>query len=149
MRALREKNAQEKAKLLYGLAHIREPSVIQRFIKLASNQTLIRSQDYFTALSYISRNPIGNVLVWNYIQSEWSSLVARFGLHSRYLGRLPKTVVEHFTTEDQLNEVNTFFTVNPEAGAGARARAQALESIKNNIQWLDNHFDSIAKWIEK
>ena len=149
IRYLREKNAQEKAKLLYGLAHIREPSVIQRFIKLASNQTLIRSQDYFTALSYISRNPIGNVLVWNYIQSEWSSLVARFGLHSRYLGRLPKTVVEHFTTEDQLNEVNTFFTVNPEAGAGARARAQALESIKNNIQWLDNHFVSIAKWIEK
>ena len=73
----------------------------------------------------------------------------RFGLQSRYLGRLPKTVVEDFTTETQLNEVKTFFLVNPEAGAGARARKQAIESIENNILWLSNHYESIAGWFEK
>ena len=73
----------------------------------------------------------------------------RFGLHSRYLGRLPKTVVEDFTTETQLNEVETFFLVNPEAGAGARARKQARESIENNIQWLHNHYENIANWMGK
>ena len=146
-RYLQETNAQEKAKLLYGLAYIKEPWVLHRFINLATNETLIRSQDYFTALSYISRNPTGNALVWNYIQSEWSSLVERFGLHSRYLGRLPKTVVEDFTTEYQLNQVKTFFASNPEAGAGARARKQALESIENNIAWLENYYDGVANWI--
>ena len=148
-RYLEEKNAQEKAKLLYGLAHIKDQVVIERFILLASNQTLIRSQDYFSALSYMSRNAMGNIVVWNYIKSEWSSLVERFGLQSRYLGRLPKTVVEDFTTETQLNEVKTFFLVNPEAGAGARARKQAIESIENNILWLSNHYESIAGWFEK
>ena len=108
-----------------------------------------RSQDYFTALSYISRNPIGNDLVWNYIQSEWSNLVERFGLHSRYLGRLPKTVVQDFTTEYQLSKVKAFFNSNPEAGAGVRARKQALESIENNIKWLNNHYESIASWINR
>ena len=147
-RYLQETNAQQKKKLLYGLAFIKEPWVLQRFIRLANNETLVRSQDYFTALAYISRNPTGNTLVWNYIQAEWASLVERFGLHSRYLGRLPKTVTEGFTTEYQLNQVKTFFSANPEAGAGARARKQALESIENNIKWLDNHYDTIATWIE-
>ena len=146
-RYLEESNAQEKRKLLYGLAAIKEPWVLQRFINLANNETLIRSQDYFTALAYISRNPTGNTLVWNYIQANWTSLVKRFGLHSRYLGRLPKIVTEGFTTEYQLNQVRTFFSANPEAGAGARARKQAVESIQNNINWLDNHYDSIANWI--
>ena len=147
-RYVEETNAQEKRKLLYGLASIKEPWVLQRFIKLANNETLVRSQDYFTALAYISRNPSGNGLVWNYIRAEWSALVERFGLDSRYLGRLPKTVTEGFTTEYQLNQVKTFFSANPEAGAGARARKQAVESIEDNIKWLDNHYHSIANWIE-
>ena len=40
-----------------------------------------------------------------------------------------------------------FFTRNPEAGAGANARKQALENIENNIQWLKNHEENIGKWL--
>jgi len=147
-RYLDESNAQEKRKLLYGLAQIKEQWILHRFILLAQNETYVRSQDYFTALSYVSGNPIGESLVWDFIQAEWPKLVDRFTLNNRYLGRLPKLAVTKFTTEFQLKQVEDFFATYPEAGAGARARKQAVEQVKNNIKWLSSHQEVVGKWLD-
>ena len=146
-RYVAEINSQEKAKLLYGLSQIKEPWVLSRFLVLAKNESNIRSQDYLTALSYISYNPIGNLLVWNFVQSEWPYLVDRFGLSNRYLGRLPKTVVHEFSTQFELDAVTAFFSRWPEAGAGARSRKQAVEEIESNMSWLAEHYTSIRDWL--
>ena len=127
---------------------VKEPWVLHRFIDLAKDERNIRSQDYFSALSYISNNPAGNLLVWNFVQSEWTYLVDRFSLNDRYLGRLPKSVVQDFSTEFELKQVTDFFEENPEAGAGARARKQAVEQIKNNIKWLKDHREVVHNWLE-
>ena len=73
----------------------------------------------------------------------------RFGLNNRQLGRLTKTVVEKFSTEEQLTDVKAFFRAQPEAGAGERARRQALESVENNIQWMESHYTTLAKWLQR
>ena len=54
-----ETNAQEKRKLLVGLASSNKAWILNHFVKLAANETIVRSQDYFTALRYINANPIG------------------------------------------------------------------------------------------
>ena len=148
-RYTREINSQEKSKLLYGLSQVKEPWIIDRFLVLAKNESNIRSQDYLTAISYISYNPIGNLLVWKFIQAEWPYLVERFGLHSRYLGRIPKTVTDDFATEFELEQVKSFFSAYPEAGAGTRSRKQALEEIENNIKWLAAHYEDIELWLRR
>ena len=144
-----EINSQEKAKLLYGLVSIKEPWILQRFIILAKNESNIRSQDYLTALSYLSSNPIGNMLVWNFVQSEWQYLLDRFGVNNRYLGRIPKTVAGDFSTQFQLKQVKDLFTAYPNAGAGTRARKQALEEIENNIKWQEQHLNDIEQWLKQ
>ena len=40
-----------------------------------------------------------------------------------------------------------FFAKYPEAGAGSRARKQALETVENNIRWLDRHRAAIFEWL--
>ena len=147
-RYLSEVNAQEKRKLLYGLCQIKEPWILNRLMLLAQNETNVRSQDYFTVLSYVNRNPVGNPIVWKFLQSEWSSLVERFGLHSRYLGRMPKSISYDFSTQFQLEEVQAFFLEHPEAGAGARARKQAVERIQLNIKWLKDHQTVVHAWLK-
>jgi len=144
-----EINSQEKSKLLYGLSQVKEPWIIERFLVLAKNESNIRSQDYLTAISYISYNPIGNLLVWKFIQAEWPYLVDRFSINSRYLGRIPKTVTDEFTTEFELEQVKSFFAKYPESGAGTRSRKQALEEIGNNIKWLADHYDDIELWLSQ
>lgn len=146
-RFLNEKNAQEKKKLLYGLARFKEPWVLHRFVQMAKNESNVRSQDYFSALRYISYNPVGTPIVWDFLQSEWSYLVDRFGLNDRYLGRMPKSITANFVTEFQLKQVREFFSQNPEAGAGERSRKQAIEGIQNNIKFLADHKNVIKDWL--
>ena len=76
-RYVNEINSQEKSKLLFGLSRVKEPWILERFLVLAKNESNIRSQDYLTALSYIGYNPVGNLLVWNFIRSEWQYLLDR------------------------------------------------------------------------
>ena len=54
-----ETNAQEKSKLLRGLAWIDQPWIVHRFLTLAKNESIVRSQDYMICLRYIAQNPIG------------------------------------------------------------------------------------------
>ena len=94
----------------------------------------MRSQDYFTVLEYISANPVGLPIVWDFVRleksflifivvfynllkltqenvflrNEWQYLVDRFTTNNRYLGRMVGTVTAKFTTQIRLDEVSTF-----------------------------------------
>jgi len=83
-RFLLEQNAQEKKKLMFGLginnllkmanfcykiscffsqtAWSNQPWILERFIQLAKNESIVRGQDFFTCLAYVSENPIGLII---------------------------------------------------------------------------------------
>ncbi|XP_058986694.1 aminopeptidase A [Musca domestica] len=146
---LDEQNASEKLKLMYGLAGIREPWILKRFIDLAWNEDNVRSQDYFTCIQNIAANSVGEPIVWEYIRENWSTMVARFGLNDRYFGRMVSSITERFTTETKYEEMLEFFGKYPEAGAGTTSRKQALENVKYNINWLKSNLKDVDNWLEK
>ncbi len=41
------------------IAFASKPWILSQFLRLAGNETIIRSQDYFTTLRYIASNPVG------------------------------------------------------------------------------------------
>lgn len=43
--------------------------------------------------------------------------------------------------------MRNFFNKYPEAGAGAAARVQALETVNNNVKWLSNYREVVEKWV--
>ncbi|EDV93149.1 GH18428 [Drosophila grimshawi] len=144
-----ETDASEKSKLMYGLSAIQEPWLLQRYIDLAWNEEYVRGQDYFSCLTYISSNPMGESLVWDYVRENWMQLVARFGLNERYLGNLIPSITARFHTQTKLEEMEHFFAKYPEAGAGTAARVRALETVKNNIVWLAENLESVDAWLDK
>ena len=46
-------------------------------------------------------------------------------------------------------QVMEFFDKYPEAGAGTRARDQAVEQIRANIAWVTANQDNIVAWLEE
>jgi len=60
---------------------------------------------------------------------------------------MPQVLTADFTTAEQLAEVGAFFAANPAAGAGTRARKQALEQIRNNMNWLTKHQVVVHDWL--
>ena len=75
--------------------------------------------------------------------------MGRFSLNDGNLGKLPKTVSSHFSTQSQLDQLRAFFLAHPEAGAGARARKQAVEQVENNMRWLQERRGVIHQWLGK
>ncbi|KAH8336361.1 hypothetical protein KR059_004239 [Drosophila kikkawai] len=144
-----EADASEKSKLMYGLAAVQSPWLLQRYIDLAWNEEYVRGQDYFTCLTYISANPVGESLVWDYVRENWLRLVDRFGLNERYLGNLIPSITARFSTQTKLEEMEQFFAKYPEAGAGTAARVRALETVKNNIVWLAENLEGVDAWLDK
>nr|XP_045603518.1 glutamyl aminopeptidase-like [Procambarus clarkii] len=145
-RYINETNAQEKTKLALGLASTKEDWITQRLLMVARNETIVRSQDYFSILNDIAKQPWSTHLVWNFVKSHWEELEERFTLSNRYLGRMVKFVCTRFTSSSQLQEMKEFFAEFPNAGSGARARQQALEEVEGNIKWVEKHEDSLYRW---
>lgn len=144
---LTEPDAQEKLKLMHSLAASKTPWIIQRYINLAWDETNVRRQDYFTLMGYISENPVGQSLVWDYVREKWPQIVERFGINERNLGRLIPTITSRFASQTKLEEMQQFFAKYPEAGAGTLAREQALATVKANIKWLELNKSPVADWL--
>ncbi|XP_066255526.1 aminopeptidase A-like isoform X1 [Euwallacea similis] len=143
-----EPDASEKLKLINGLANVKNPSLLTKLLDLAKNESIVRGQDYFTVLGYISANPTGTDLVWDFVRQNWEYLVERFTLNDRYLGSMISTITKTFSTDSKLTEMEEFFAKYPEAGAGATSRRTALETVKQNINWLSNYRSTVESWLQ-
>jgi len=144
-----ENNSQEKNKITVGLAATRQPWLLNRYLQLAKNESYVRSQDFFGVCANIAYNSVGNPIMWNFVRSEWESyLVPRFTLNERYLGFLVPKITGGFNTEHQLQEMRDFFSRYPEAGAGERSRAEALQTTQANINWLRLHKEEVQQWLK-
>lgn len=143
-----ESNPQEQMKIMNGLASVKDTKLLEKFLEMAKDEKNIRSQDYFSVIAMVGNNPTGLPLAWDFIRTNWDYLVGRFGLNSRVFGRIVPTVCGKFTTEERLQEVKDFFAKYPEAGAGAAGRKQALESIQNNIKWVQKHGAPLTQWLK-
>ncbi|XP_015717477.1 glutamyl aminopeptidase [Coturnix japonica] len=139
--------AQEKEKLLYGLASVTNITLLDRYLKYVYNSSLIKSQDVFTVLRYISYNMYGKTMAWDWIRLNWEYLVGRFTINDRNLGRIV-TISQNFNTDLQLWQMENFFEKYPNAGAGELPRSQSIEQVKNNIQWLKENKEEIQMWLE-
>uniref|UniRef100_A0A8C4X9M7 Aminopeptidase n=1 Tax=Erpetoichthys calabaricus TaxID=27687 RepID=A0A8C4X9M7_ERPCA len=140
--------AQEKEKLLYGLASVQNITLLDRFLKAIKDESIVRSQDVFTIIRYVSYNQYGETMAWDWTQLNWDYLVKRFTLNDRNLGRLITRITTRFNTELHLWKMENFFETYPEAGAGEGPRKQALESVRNNIRWLASNKNEIQAWLE-
>ena len=65
-RYVSEANAQEKSKLMGGLSAIQDEQILADFIQLGKNESIIRQQDYFSMLSSVANNRLGEQLVWDF-----------------------------------------------------------------------------------
>ncbi|BFF90743.1 glutamyl aminopeptidase [Drosophila madeirensis] len=145
---LAETDASEKLKLMYGLAGVQDAQLLFSFLELAGDESIVRSQDYFTLVQNIAGNPVGEPVVWDYYREQWPQLSARFGLTNRNFGRLIAQITKNFASQVKLEEVQQFFAKYPESGAGANSRLEAAETIKYNIEWLKRNTNDISDWLD-
>lgn len=140
--------AQEKDKLLYGLASVENVNLLYRLLEASKNESIVKSQDLFTVVRYVSYNPLGQSMAWDWTTLNWDYLVSRYTINDRNLGRLLNSISTSYNTELQLWKMEHFFGLTPDAGAGEMPRKQAIETVKNNIGWMQRNQDEIKLWLD-
>jgi len=84
-------------------------------------------------------------MAWEFLKSNWDELDRRYGEGGFGLMRLV-SIVSGFTTEEQREDVERFFTEHPVPSADRTVR-QALERIRLNAAWLDRNRSEVAEWL--
>lgn len=120
---------------------------IFRFITIAVDETYVHSQDALNCLSMIAANPAGTSLVWDWVRENWEMLVNRYTWNDPYLGSLIPTITKSFASKTKLHEMIIFFEKYPDAFAGNYG-LRALETVENNIKWLEKNLVKLGKWLE-
>lgn len=140
--------AQEKDKLLYGLASVEDVALLNRLLEASKNESIIRSQDLFTVVRYVAGNKYGKTMAWDWTTLNWDYLVNRYTITDRNLGRLLTSISRTYNTDLLLWKMEHFFAKTPDAGAGEMPRKQALETTRNNIEWMKQNREEIRMWLE-
>lgn len=140
--------AQEKDKLLYGLASVEDLDLLTTLLEATKNENIVRSQDLFTVVRYVSYNPLGQRMAWDWTTLNWDYLVNRYTINDRNLGRLLNQITTTYNTDYQLWTMQHFFSLTLNAGAGEMPRKQALETVINNIEWIRSNENEIRAWLE-
>ncbi|NXX73889.1 ERAP1 aminopeptidase, partial [Urocolius indicus] len=109
---------------------------------------IVRTQDLPHIMMYVARNPSGYHLAWMFLKENWEKLVEKFELGSSLISSIVTHVTSWYSTRSQLAQVKEFFGSLEEKSARLRCVQQAIETIEDNIQWMDQNLEEVKAWLQ-
>ncbi|XP_061478755.1 endoplasmic reticulum aminopeptidase 1 isoform X2 [Rhineura floridana] len=138
-----------------------ENDVIEAVLSLSQNKeklqwlmdqglqdNIIKIQELPYIVTSVGRNPEGYQLAWKFLKQNWQALVKKFELGSRSIAYMVTGVTNKYSTKAQLAEVKGYFSSLEKSSLELRAVQQAIETIEENIQWMDKNLEKIKKWLQ-
>ncbi len=138
---------EEKVRVLRALTRFRSGELVKKVHEFAMSDQ-VRSQDTFIILAGLGGNATARKMNWNFVKSNWKTLVERCAGGLNLLGRIAEGAVTGFSTREELAEVEKFFKAHPQPGI-ERTMKQALEIIRSNAAWVKRDEKDVAAWFGK
>ncbi|XP_035165192.1 endoplasmic reticulum aminopeptidase 1 [Oxyura jamaicensis] len=139
----------DKSKIELALSLTRNKDKLQWLLDQGLRGDIIKTQDLPHIIVYVARNPSGYHLAWTFLKENWEKVVEKFELGSNSLAAIVTGVTNQYSTRPQLAQVKEFFGSLEEKSAQLRCIQQAIETIEDNIQWMDRNFEDIKTWLQK
>ncbi|XP_056008322.1 putative aminopeptidase-2 isoform X2 [Ostrea edulis] len=140
--------AAERRTLMGALACTKQTWILSKYLSMSLNPAEVRRQDGTYVIIYVSHNPIGRDLAWNFVKAHFDQLLELYGTSSFALKNLLNGVLETFNTEEDLQQLRDFKTKYPDMGSGTRAFDQVIEKTEANIDWMSTYYNTIEKWLD-
>ena len=134
---------EEKIRLLLAMSRFQDAGLLNETLE-SSLTSRVRSQDTITVVAGVAANPKGREPAWEFVKSNWGEFDRRYGGGGFGLMRLV-SICNSFTTDEQREDVENFFTENP-APAAERTIRQALERMRLNIRWVEQNRQALNSW---
>uniref|UniRef100_A0A8D2CMI4 Aminopeptidase n=1 Tax=Sciurus vulgaris TaxID=55149 RepID=A0A8D2CMI4_SCIVU len=138
----------EKSQIEFALCTSQNKEKLQWLLDQSFKGDIIKTQDFPHILILIARNPVGYPLAWQFLRENWNKLVQKFELGSASIAHMVIGTTSQFSTRTRLEEVKGFFSSLKENGSQLRCVQQTIETIEENIRWMDKNFDKIRVWLQ-
>ena len=132
---------EEKIRFLVSMARFQQEELLRETLERSLTDD-VRLQDTIFVVAAVAANNRGRNLAWEFLKEQWDEFDRRYGGGGFGLMRLV-AITNAFTTNEQRNDVETFFEAHP-TPAAERTIRQALERIALNVAWLDRNRDELA-----
>ncbi|XP_076006764.1 endoplasmic reticulum aminopeptidase 2 [Genypterus blacodes] len=139
----------QKDKILAALAMSSDTSKLQRMMDLGLEGKVIRSQDLPTVITLVAKNPKGHHLAWNFVKSNWGTLVQKFQLGSFSIRHILIGCTGQFSTPEELTDVQLFFESINEQASQLRATQVVLENVQKNVHWVQRNLGILRNWLNE
>ncbi|XP_003799752.1 endoplasmic reticulum aminopeptidase 1 [Otolemur garnettii] len=138
----------EKEQIEFALCMSQKKDKLQWLLDQSFKGDIIKTQEFPGILILIGRNPVGYPLAWQFLRENWNKLVQKFELGSPSIAHMVMGTTNQFSTRTRLEEVKGFFSSLKENGSQLRCVQQTIETIEENIRWMDKNFDKIRVWLQ-
>lgn len=138
----------EKNEIEFALCITQNKEKLQWLLDESFKGDNIKTQEFPKILTFIGRNPVGYPLAWQFLRENWNKLVQKFELGSPSIAHMVIGTTNQFSTRTRLEEVKGFFSSLKENGSQLRCVQQTIETIEENIRWMDKNFDKIRVWLQ-
>ncbi|XP_068391765.1 endoplasmic reticulum aminopeptidase 1 isoform X2 [Eschrichtius robustus] len=138
----------EKNQIELALCITHNKEKLQWLLEQSFKGDTIKTQEFPSILRAIGRNPVGYPLAWQFLRENWNKLVQKFELGSNSIAYMVMGTTNQFSTRARLEEVKEFFSSLKENGSQLRCVQETIETIEENIRWMDKNFDKIRVWLQ-
>uniref|UniRef100_A0A7E4V7F3 Aminopeptidase n=1 Tax=Panagrellus redivivus TaxID=6233 RepID=A0A7E4V7F3_PANRE len=141
-------NPSQRFMLLMALAASEDPALINRFMAMCLNPSIVRPNVLPRALGVLMQNKAAALPAWRFFRMNYDKIEALYGGTTTLLGILVKSMIENFNTQFDLDQVRAFFAARELSASQARVD-QAIEMVKLNIQWRRINEKPLQQWLKK
>ncbi|NXX54251.1 ERAP1 aminopeptidase, partial [Scopus umbretta] len=138
----------ERQNIELALSLSRSEDKLQWLMDQGLRGDIIRTQDLPHIIVFVAKNPSGYHLAWTFLKENWEKVVEKFELGSNSVAQIVTGVTSRYSTRSQLAQVKEFFSSLEEKSAQLRCVQQAIETIEDNIQWMDRNFEKVKTWLQ-
>ncbi|XP_014663075.1 PREDICTED: aminopeptidase N-like [Priapulus caudatus] len=100
--------ASEETKLLRSMACTNEMWILEMFLKRTLLMDGIKRTQGDSVISYVANNVVGNVLAWNFLRENWSTLYGRYKHSFSAMDRMVKSCTDRFNTQWEQDQVRAW-----------------------------------------
>lgn len=141
-------SSNEKNQIEFALCTSQNKEKLQWLLDQSFKGDTIKTQEFPGILRAVGRNPVGYPLAWQFLRENWNKLVEKFDLGSSSIAYMVMGTTNQFSTRARLEEVKGFFSSLKENGSQLRCVQQTIETIEENIRWMNKNFDKIRLWLQ-
>nr|CAD7455286.1 unnamed protein product [Timema tahoe] len=138
----------EQVLLLSALGCTTQETLINRYLTLSiTEDSGIRKQDAARVFSAVYSNVGGIDLAFNFLTENYESISQFYG-GMNSIGNIITGIATRLSTQEQADRLGQFIESHQDnLGSALLASQRALETVQENLNWLDTNGEKILSWL--